>query len=265
MTIKTEDLIRYKDELIGISYAAGKAILEIYNSEDFDIEVKGDDSPLTRADLAANKIICDGLRKITPSINIISEENAAIPYDERSSWEYCWIVDPLDGTKEFIKRNGEFTTNIALVHHGTPILGVVYVPALDQMYYGIAGVGAYAYQESESDTKLKATPFSSEDKGLKIVCSRSHLNDATQAFVDQYESPELVASGSSLKFILIAKGEAHLYPRLAPTSEWDTAAAHCILLESGGQINVAGTTSPLVYNKEDILNPYFIASAPLIA
>ena len=250
---------KHIEQLIDIAYEAGKAILDIYDSNDMGIESKSDESPLTKADKAANEIICAGLAKITPDIPIISEENKEIPFHQRKDYEYLWMVDPLDGTKEFIKKNGEFTVNIALIHNQRSIAGVVYAPVLDNMYYAIDGEGAYIIEDDEQ-VPLVANKYQKTDSQLKVVCSRSHLNDATQAFVDDYNNPELIAKGSSLKFLILAEGGAELYPRLAPTMEWDTAAAHVILNESGGQISQPNG-EPLLYNKENLLNPHFIATA----
>ena len=224
------------------------------------VEIKDDNSPLTRADREANAIICEGLEQLNQKLPIISEENKAIPYEERKDYDYVWMVDPLDGTKEFIKRNGEFTVNIALIHKNRSIAGVVYAPAKDEMYFAVEGTGAYRVLESQN-VRLVVNHYSTSDDGLRIVCSRSHLNDATQAFIDQFSNPEKVSTGSSLKFLIIAKGGAEIYPRLAPTMEWDTAAAQIILEEAGGSVLQADSSQPVQYNKEDLLNPQFIATA----
>ena len=245
--------------LIPVSREAGAAILEVYNATDLGVQQKSDSSPLTKADLASNSIICEALKNLSPDIPIISEENDDLSYAERSKWDYCWIVDPLDGTKEFIKKNGEFTTNIGLVHKNPVIAGVVYIPVFDEMYYAIKGEGAFKISK-EGEVKISATAFKTTDQGLKVICSRSHLNEETQTFVDALSQPELVAKGSSLKFLSIAQGEADLYPRLAPTMEWDTCAAQIILEEAGGQVLVANEKNKVVeYNKENLLNPFFIA------
>lgn len=246
-------------EVVDIAKAAGEKILEVYEDIDnFQVEVKGDDSPLTRADKEANAIICAGLEKLDTLFPIISEENKLLPYDDRQHFEYCWMVDPLDGTKEFIKRNGEFTVNIALIKNGKSVAGVVYTPVTDDMYFAIEGQGAFLIKDGKKQ-KLSAPTYSSKDEGLAIVCSRSHLNEDTQNFIDAYTNPEKVAKGSSLKFLIIASGNAHIYPRLAPTMEWDTAAAQIILEESGGYVIDANTKEPVRYNKENLLNPHFIA------
>lgn len=245
-----------------IARRAGEAILAVYDgdSASFQIETKADESPLTIADRKANAVICAGLEALEEQYPIVSEENKAIPYAERRTYERYWLVDPLDGTKEFIKRNGEFTVNIALVEGQSPVLGVVYAPVLDEMYWAARGEGAWLIQEGKLQP-LHAASFSMEDRGLKVVCSRSHLNEATQAFVDQLQEPELVPKGSSLKFLILAKAEAHLYPRLGPTMEWDTGAAQIVLEEAGGSVVQADNQEPLRYNKENLLNPHFIAAA----
>ncbi len=237
--------------------------MEIYNSEDFGVEMKGDDSPLTKADKNANEVIVSGLENLQTSFPIISEENKEIAYHDRKGFENYWLVDPLDGTKEFIKRNGEFTVNIALVQNGTPILGVVYAPDLDELYWGIKNLGAYIVDKDGIVKKLKAQSFKKTDPELRIVCSRSHLNERTANFMSAFDRPEKVATGSSLKFLIMAKGQAHIYPRLAPTMEWDTGAAQIILEESGGSVINVENDSPLNYNKESLVNPHFIAYANL--
>lgn len=257
--ISKKDISNYIEALLDISYEAGRAILEVYNSDDLGVENKSDESPLTKADLASNKVICEGLKKMNPNIPIISEEDEASPYEERSKWEYCWIVDPLDGTKEFIKRNGEFTTNVALVKNGEVIAGVVYIPVSNEMYYAIKDQGAYQIIDNEQH-KLTVKPYKLTDKNLRVICSRSHLNEATQAFVDQLDAPVLISKGSSLKFLSIAKGEADIYPRLAPTMEWDTCAAQIILEEAGGKVLNGEAEGKVVYNKENLLNPFFLAT-----
>lgn len=245
-------------EVVQIARQAGAAIMAIYGKEDFGVELKEDESPLTLADKASNKIICDALEKLPAQYPIVSEENKAIPYAERRAFEYNWLVDPLDGTKEFIKRNGEFTVNIALLHRGAPVLGVVYVPCFNETYWAVKGEGAY-WQSNGETRALQAASFSLSDPGLHVVCSRSHLNEETQAFIDKLNAPERVAKGSSLKFMILARGEAHVYPRLGPTMEWDTAAAQAVLEAAGGQVIDEETKKPLRYNKESLRNPYFIA------
>jgi len=246
-------------KVLPIAQAAGHKILEVYEDVDnFNVETKDDSSPLTRADKEANQIICEALDALDPRFPIISEENKEISFEERSKFDYCWMVDPLDGTKEFIKRNGEFTVNIALIHNNKSIAGVVYTPVTDDLYYGIKDQGAYLINNN-SEQELAATYYHSKEKALSIVCSRSHLNEATQKFIDAYDAPLKVAKGSSLKFLILASGGAQVYPRLAPTMEWDTAAAHIILEEAGGRIVNAENGQAIQYNKENLLNPHFIA------
>ncbi|CAH0999040.1 3'(2'),5'-bisphosphate nucleotidase CysQ [Neolewinella maritima] len=238
-----------------ITREAGAAILEIYGTDDFGVEQKADDSPLTKADKAGNDVIVAGLKNLSLQAPIVSEEGKDIPYAERQQYTRFWLVDPLDGTKEFIKRNGEFTVNVALIENGRPVLGAVYVPVTDELYYAAQGEGAH----QEGHGQIKAAAFTLQDTNLRVVASRSHLNEATQDFMDKLTEPEIVSRGSSLKIIELARGSAHLYPRLAPTMEWDTAAAHAILSEAGGRLVDDGTGKELVYNKEVLRNPHFIA------
>lgn len=253
-------MISSLQSILDIAKQAGDAIMVIYESDDFNVESKADNSPLTKADKAANDVICAGLEQLDEQYPIVSEENKLLDYSERKNYKRCWMVDPLDGTKEFIKRNGEFTVNIALIEDGTVIFGVVYAPVLDEMYYGMKSEGAFLIKNGEK-TKLKVNDYSTKDKGLRIVCSRSHLNEGTSNFVKQYSDPELVSTGSSLKFLMMAKGEAEIYPRIAPTMEWDTAAAQIVLEEAGGAVYQFESGEPMAYNKENLLNPFFVATA----
>ncbi|MEL6863925.1 MAG: 3'(2'),5'-bisphosphate nucleotidase CysQ [Bacteroidota bacterium] len=248
-------------EVQDIARRAGAAILEVYHREEgIEVQQKEDQSPLTLADQAANRVICEGLEQLPTVYPIVSEENKAIPYEQRKGYPYYWLVDPLDGTKEFIKRNGEFTVNIALIHEQRPVVGVVYVPVKDEMYWAVEGEGAYLQKSlAASPQKLQVGDFKPQLNGLRIVCSRSHLNAATEKYVAQFDQPELVPRGSSLKFLIIAEGEAQVYPRLAPTMEWDTGAAQIILEEAGGAVLQAHQAIPLQYNKPNLLNPSFIA------
>ncbi|MEL6393031.1 MAG: 3'(2'),5'-bisphosphate nucleotidase CysQ [Bacteroidota bacterium] len=258
--------VNYKhlaEEVGQIARAAGAEIMRIYESEDFGIEVKGDDSPLTKADRAANAVIVAGLEKLTFQAPIISEENAEVAYETRKTYQQFWLVDPLDGTKEFIKRNGEFTVNIALIEDGRPLLGVVYTPVTQELALGIVGQGAWL--AGEADEPISVAQFNMDDRGLKVVASRSHLNEATQAYLSSLNEPEVVSKGSSLKILEIAKGDAHIYPRLGPTMEWDTGAAHAVLEAAGGQLVNEETGQPLQYNKSSLLNPYFIAKGKVDA
>lgn len=237
------------------AYAAGDEILKIYETGDFSIEAKADDSPLTLADKAAHNVIVSFLEKT--EIPILSEEGKGIPYEERKNWQYFWMVDPLDGTKEFIKKNGEFTVNIALIHENRPVLGVVYPPVLNEMYSAIEGEGSYLLKDGK-EKKLETSSKGLDDSELKVVASRSHMSPETQDFVDRLDKPEIVSKGSSLKFLLVASGKADLYPRFGPTMEWDTAAAHVIVTEAGGSVVLEDQKTRLSYNKENLLNPYFI-------
>jgi 3'(2'), 5'-bisphosphate nucleotidase len=241
---------------INAAEEACKVILEVYNSDDFETEAKGDNSPLTQADRKAHAVI-DVILEAT-HLPILSEEGKSIPYAERKDWEYFWMVDPLDGTKEFIKRNGEFTVNIALVHRGKPILGVVAVPVTGEIFYASEGKGAFVKRNGQVEALPKRKAWELSQKGLRVVASRSHMNDETQQFIDQLTEPTLVSKGSSLKFMLLAEGKADVYPRYAPTMEWDTAAAHAIVNEAGLKVYQHGSGTELTYNKENLLNPYFL-------
>lgn len=238
---------------------AAQEIIKIYEIGDFSIEAKSDDSPLTKADKASHLAIVAELEKT--NLPILSEEGREIPYSERKNWEYFWMIDPLDGTKEFIKRNGEFTVNIALIHQGRPILGVVQVPVQGKLYYSTENQGAFL--ETTEVSKLKVNAFNKSDKQLRIVASRSHLNEDTEQFMNQFDQPEIVSMGSSLKLIAVAEGKADLYPRYAPTMEWDTAAADAIVREAGGQVTIKGSETPVLYNKENLLNPHFLVSGSM--
>lgn len=249
-------------EVIEIAIAAGKATLEIYN-QDFEVIQKADNSPLTMADQRSNTVIIDGLKQLTVGNNlpIISEETKLLPFSERKDWEYFWLIDPLDGTKEFIKKNGEFTINIALVENNTPVLGVIYVPVKDITYYAIEGEGAYMIEGDNEPKLLKLRELKSKDN-LLIVASRSHNSPEVEAYVaekkKEFDHVDYVAAGSSLKFCLLAEGKADVYPRLAPTMEWDTGAGHIIAKEAGAEVLVYGENYELQYNKENLLNPHFI-------
>ncbi len=248
------------EKVVAIAQEAGDAIMEIYN-RDFQIDYKEDKSPLTEADTKSNEIICEALKKYYPEIPLLSEENKEVSYETRKDWEYYWCIDPIDGTKEFIKKNGEFTVNIALIHYGVPVLGVVYAPALDEMYKAKKDKGAY-----KNNQKLPLIVNKYPDKLLKVVASKSHLSKETQSFIDnlakETENIEQVSKGSSLKLVMVAEGSADIYPRLAPTMEWDTAAADAIVRESGKMTyqydKKISTQKVLNYNKMDLLNPWFI-------
>ncbi len=242
-------------DVISISVAAGRAIMSIYSDPDNEIISKSDNSPLTQADLASDRIISTGLIDLGLGWPILSEESAQIDYEKRKNWTRFWLVDPLDGTKEFIKRNGEFTVNIALIENGNPILGVVYAPALDTCYFAERGAGAFVRHGTEEPESIQATPYM-QGETVKIVASRSHQDVRTEAFINKLGDCQCIGMGSSLKLCLVAEGTAHLYPRLGPTMEWDTAAAHAVVKEASGRVcDVAGIE--LQYNKPDLHNPEF--------
>ena len=249
------------EEVNRIAREAGKAVLEIYGTG-FSVDVKEDKSPLTEADRRSNAVIVEALGKWYPEIPIISEETRTVPYLERKDWEYFWLVDPLDGTKEFIKRNGEFTVNIALVRGQTPVLGVVFQPIGDHLYYAIEGQGAWKSSGGAAAQRLSGGTHFSMKPEVTVVASRSHLTDEVRDFISDLEAQgkkvEFISAGSSLKLCLVAEGAADVYPRLGPTMEWDTAAAHAIVIESGRRVVEHGTNRPLLYNKENLLNPFFI-------
>ena len=246
--------------IVNLAYQAGAAIMEIYRTGHTGESSKADNSPLTLADLASHQVIVEGLARITPDIPILSEEAANIAYPERSHWTRFWLIDPLDGTKEFIKRNGEFTVNIALIENGKPVLGVVYAPVPDVCYYGAHGTGAFV-QRGNSEPQIIAVKTHITGEPIKVVASRSHSDARTEALLKYLGDYQCISMGSSLKLCLVAEGAAHFYPRLGPTMEWDTAAAHAVVNAAGGRVcNMNGVE--LRYNKEDLHNPaFFVFSA----
>ena len=267
---------QYILDAIDAALCAGKDILSIYNdpTSDFQIEKKADNSPLTIADKKAHAAIAGYLQK-TP-YPLLSEEGKHLPYTERCAWTTLWIVDPLDGTKEFIKRNGEFTVNIALVQNAVPVMGVIYVPVKKELYFAVEGTGAYKCSgivglEDEGVTlqqmieKSKRMPLADARDHFIAVASRSHLTPETETYIadlkKKHGNVELISSGSSIKICLVAEGKADVYPRFAPTMEWDTAAGHAIARAAGMEVYQAGKEEPLRYNKEDLLNPWFIVEA----
>ena len=248
-------------DIVTIAKEAGNAIMQIYN-QDFEVEYKQDSSPLTLADKKANDIIEDGLNQLSINLPILSEEGKETPYEDRKHWEYFWLVDPLDGTKEFVKKNGEFTVNIALIYKDTPVLGVVYAPALDVCYWAKQDEGAF------KDGKKLPLKAADQRNTYKIVASRSHMSDETQAFIeaiDTEKEKELISIGSSLKICLVAEGEADIYPRLGLTMEWDIGAANSVALEAGAQLNKYenGEYSQQYYNKKNLLNQQFVVQINL--
>jgi 3'(2'), 5'-bisphosphate nucleotidase len=252
------DLQLILNKLKPILQKASNAIKEIYET-DFDVENKIDNTPVTEADQLSNRIICEGLKDLDYDIPIISEENKQLDFEIRKHFEYCWILDPLDGTKEFVKKNGEFAINLALCHKNEIILGVVYSPMNDMLYWAIKGQGAFKETIDGKVTELKSKVHSSLQTNIKVVTSRSHLSSESQALIDQFENVEILHKGSALKFLMIAEGKADVYPRHGPTMEWDTAAPHLILNEAGGEVLDLKTNKPLTYNKPSLYNPDFIA------
>lgn len=262
---------QYILDAIDAALSAGKDILTIYNdpAADFQVEKKADNSPLTVADKKAHKTIAGYLQK-TP-YPLLSEEGRHLPYTERGQWTTLWIVDPLDGTKEFIKRNGEFTVNIALVRNSVPVMGIIYLPVKRELYFAEESLGAYKLSDftersgaslEELVAKAVRLPVKENRNRFVVVASRSHLSAETEEYIEQvkrcHPDVELVSSGSSIKICLVAEGRADVYPRFAPTMEWDTAAGHAIARAAGMEIYQAGKEEPLRYNKEDLLNPWFI-------
>jgi len=247
---------------------AGKVIMEVYDSPDFGIEIKEDASPLTLADTNANTVINNYL--LPTGIPIISEENKQTNFDTRKEWQQCWIVDPVDGTKEFINRNGEFTVNIALVENGNPILGVIYVPDSKTLYFAdVLAKEGYKIELNSHDVdveevlaKSKRLQPRKQSNLVKVVGSRSHMSEETMGYVEALKANgkavEIVSKGSSLKFCFVAEGNADVYPRFAPTMEWDTAAGQAICNAVGVHVIAEDTKAPLLYNKENLLNPWFI-------
>ncbi|QGH36224.1 3'(2'),5'-bisphosphate nucleotidase CysQ [Gracilibacillus salitolerans] len=260
---------KYIVDLFDVCLEAGNEIMEVY-AQDFDVEFKEDDSPLTVADKKAHDAIASGLEKIDSSIPVLSEEGKEIPYEARKDWGQFWLVDPLDGTKEFIKKNGEFTVNIALIKDKYPEMGVIYAPALDTFYFGVNGEGAYKLNDA---SKVKVTssvdlinqsvslPEVKESNITNVVASRSHMSEETEAFINQLDGEvEVVSSGSSLKFCLVAEGKADYYPRYAPTMEWDTGAGQAIVEAAGGKVTRYEDNERFYYNRKELLNGWFLVS-----
>ncbi|MEK6765201.1 MAG: 3'(2'),5'-bisphosphate nucleotidase CysQ [Planctomycetota bacterium] len=273
--------IQYENLILATLRAAkraGEAILEVYDS-DFAVEQKDDKSPLTLADKRSHETIA-GVLEQTITVNnstvpILSEEGIDIPYDERKKWEYFWLVDPLDGTKEFVKRNGEFTVNIALIHKHKPVLGIIYIPVKDVFYFAAINFGTYKLENSETITddlsiealisKSQRLPLDNNNKtSLTVIGSRSHTSEEFSEFVKRLEAKygnvEFISSGSSLKLCIVAEGKADVYPRFGPTMEWDTAAGQAIVEQADGSVMDIQTREPLRYNKDNLLNPFFIVS-----
>lgn len=247
-------------QVISIAREAGAAIMQVYRGE-IEVTRKDDNSPLTLADIEAHNIIVSGLAKLPPELPILSEESASVPYSTRSAWRRYWLVDPLDGTREFIKRNGEFTVNIALIEDGKPILGVVFAPDKDVLYFAADGYGAFKQEDGKPVEEIHSRAL--DLSRLVVAGSRSHSDARTQAFLANIERnhlpPGLISMGSSLKICLVAEGKADVYPRLGLTSEWDTAAAQCVLEQAGGSLVDLQGTSFRYNSKDSLLNPEFFA------
>ncbi|WP_404454956.1 3'(2'),5'-bisphosphate nucleotidase CysQ [Virgibacillus necropolis] len=257
-------------KLFDISLAAGKEIMDVY-SQDIEVETKQDDSPLTIADQRSHNVIMDGLSKQYPDIPVLSEEGRDISYEERKAWNQFFLVDPLDGTKEFIKKNGEFTVNIAVIEDHYPVMGVIYAPDLDVFYFGSKDSGAYRLEQAskfeisdESDLIEKSTrlPVEKKSETINVVASRSHMSDDTQAFIDGLQMNgqpvDVVSAGSSLKFCLVAEGKADYYPRFAPTMEWDTGAGQALVEAAGGKVIRHEDKERFYYNRENLKNGWFL-------
>ena len=246
-----------REACIGLAREAGAAILAVY-AQDFSVETKDDDSPLTQADLASHRIIVAGLRALAADIPVLSEEDAGIPWETRRQWPRHWLVDPLDGTRELVKKNGEFTVNIALLDDHEPVLGVVRIPVSGCCYFAARGYGAFREEPGQAPQPIAVAPLS-PDAPVRVVGSKSHGGPGLQQFVAALGPHQLVTIGSSLKLCQVAEGAADVYPRLGLTSEWDTAAAQAIVEVAGGQVVSLETGQPLRYNTGDsLLNPYFI-------
>lgn len=251
-----EDPCTYLDAVLETAMEAGRRILDVYE-QDFTVTEKEDGSPVTAADHAAQAVILERLKRLTPDIPILAEESADLDYGRRAGWQRFWLVDPLDGTKEFVSKNGEFTVNIALVEDGRPVLGVVYVPVTGVSYRACRGGGALKQKGLCASDRIQARAY----QGGKpmVVASRSHVTEALKQYIERIGEHDLVSMGSSLKFCLVADGTADVYPRLGPTMEWDTAAAQCVVEEAGGRV-VGPDNRPMTYNKPSLRNPWLITS-----
>ena len=245
------------DSLIDIAKEAGESVMEIY-STNFDYQIKKDDSPLTMADISSNDIINHSLKELTPDIPILSEENSDIPYEERYLWEKYWLVDPLDGTKEFIQRNGDFTVNIALIHNNRPVCGVIYVPVTKELYWGTKTNGSHYIDEKGLQTSINVSKKT--DGSIRLAMSRSHPSDELNKIMSKIKTKEVITAGSSLKFCLVANGNADCYPRFGPTSEWDTAAGEAIVIFAGGYVCQEDGQQILYNKKNDYINTSFIVA-----
>ncbi|MCS6934212.1 MAG: 3'(2'),5'-bisphosphate nucleotidase CysQ [Chitinophagales bacterium] len=251
------------ENIIEIAQCAGELILQVYDQH-HEITYKEDASPVTIADKIADDYIITRLKEISPHIPFITEETQLTPYEIRKQWEQCWLIDPLDGTKEFIKRNGEFTVNIAFIEEGMPTLGVVHAPALNVTYFGKKGIGSYKRNKCGEDVPIQNNTHYRQKTHIRVVASRSHVCEETLQFInrlaDEGKITEMVNRGSSLKICMVAEGLADVYPRFGITMEWDTAAAHAVALFAGCDVVSAKDNHPLTYNKPDLRNPPFIVA-----
>lgn len=245
--------------LVEIAREAGRAILDVYGTDDFNVEYKDDDSPLTEADRRSHEIIATRLKELTPDVPVISEEGSGVPYEQRKDWEIFYLVDPLDGTKEFVKRNGEFTVNIAVIDRGRPSVGVIYVPVQDVAYFAAEEQRAFKQVGTGEPVEIGVSGVLPSDP-VVAVASRSHGSEETEKFLERFTVQERTSAGSSLKICLVAEGKADIYPRFGPTWEWDTAAGHAILLEAGGRLIHTNSKDEIEYNKPVIKHEGFIAA-----
>jgi len=259
-----DNVYSQNDKIQTILIDAGEAILSFYKKkEGVQIQYKKDHSPVTEADIASNKIITKGLKAVFPNIEMLSEESVTIPYASRKNLDYIWLLDPLDGTKEFLNQTDEFSINLALIHRKKAVAGFIYLPVQKKLYYAFINRGSYEISGSKT-TQMQCSSFSLEQEGLKVVVSRSHMDVLTRQEIDRLRKPQKIVLGSALKFLSIAKGEADYYPRMIHIMEWDTAAGQIIIEESGGSLEDALTGKPLEYNKATLTNPFFIASGKIV-
>jgi len=251
------------ESIIKILHDAAQVIMQYYIDNDYTAQNKKDSSPVTSADLDSDRLITTRLKALFPDIPIVSEESGSHDYNDRKSYQYLWLLDPLDGTKEFLNKTGDFSINLALIHGQKPILGFIYLPISKEVFVGIKGKGSYLYSHEGEEQKLKVNTFSLDNEGIKIVTSRHHLDAHTQSSIESLNKPEIIAAGGALKFLKIATGDADYYPRMIHIMEWDTAAGQIIIEEAGGQLVDITTGQPLVYNKPTLKNPHFLASGKI--
>lgn len=254
-----------KSAIIDLLKQAGQAIMTYYHDLTFDVEIKSDNSPVTSADLASDSILTAGLQQLTPLWPVISEEATHYTYDQRKAMEYFWLLDPLDGTKEFLNHTDEFTINLALIHDESPVAGFIFMPVTNELYFAIKGYGSFQVLESNIEIPIQVSNFTLDDSHLRVVSSRNYTDPRTDTYIRHLQSPTIIAKGSALKFVWIAKGAADYYPRMIHIMEWDTAAGQILIEEAGGKLVEASSGKPLKYNKPVMVNPYFIASGKIIS